>query len=228
MTDRPRSMMIFAAGFGTRMGALTRDLPKPMLPVAGRPMIDSAISLAREAGLERVVTNTHYLAERLEPHLRAQDVHISREETDILDTGGGLKAARPLLLPGPVVTMNPDAGWRGPNPVTLLLEHWRDEDDALLLVVPMARALGRKGGGDFTLTDDLLSRVGDHVYCGTQILRPALLDAIPDRVFSLNRVWDGLIADNRLRAVEYPGEWCDIGHPEGLEIASRMMAPGHV
>ncbi|MXQ08229.1 NTP transferase domain-containing protein [Alphaproteobacteria bacterium GH1-50] len=224
----PRSMMIFAAGFGTRMGALTKDLPKPMLPVAGQPMIDIAISMGRSAGLSTLVANTHYLAHRIEPHLTERGVAISREEPEILDTGGGLKAALPLLGPGPVVTMNPDAGWRGPNPVEQLLGAWREDDGALLLVVPMERALGRQGGGDFTLDGGRLSRGGDYVYCGVQILRTEILADISDTAFSLNQVWDRLNADGRLRGIEYAGDWCDIGHPEGLTLAERMMATGHV
>ena len=93
------SLMIFAAGFGTRMGSLTPDLPKPMIPVAGRPMIDHAVDLARDAGVGSIVANTHYQCEKLEPHLVALDVLALRETPDILDTGGGLRAASEHVTP---------------------------------------------------------------------------------------------------------------------------------
>ncbi len=224
MTPRPDAAMIFAAGFGTRMGDLTADTPKPMLTVGGRPMIDIAIDTAREAGIGTIVANTHYLHDRIAPHLNDRGVTVSREHPAILDTGGGLKKALPVLGDGPVVTINPDAGWRGPNPVTVLIEAWRDDLDALLLVVPVDRAIGRKTAGDFALTDGRLRRTGSYVYTGVQILRAGLVATHPGEVFSLNDVWDRLIAQDRLAGHVYPGDWCDIGHPEGLALANDLVS----
>ena len=116
-------LMLFAAGYGRRMGALTADRPKPLVPVAGRPLIDHALALADGAGAERRVANLHYRPEALARHLEARGVALSWEDP-ILETGGGLRAALPLLGPGPVLTLNTDAAWRGPNPLSALLGAW--------------------------------------------------------------------------------------------------------
>ncbi|MCV6594374.1 MAG: nucleotidyltransferase family protein [Silicimonas sp.] len=218
------SAMIFAAGFGTRMGPLTRDLPKPMVPLGGAPMIDHTIKLLRAAGITRIVANTHYLSDRITPHLTAQDVITNHEAGEILDTGGGLRAALPLLGSGPVITINPDALWLGPNPVDTLLDAWREDMQALLLLVEGHHAIGRTGGGDFALTDGQLSRGGPHVYGGAQILRPERLGEIDDAAFSLNRYWDHLAASGPLHGTRHPGRWCDIGTPEGLRLAEEALA----
>ena len=219
----PASLMIFAAGFGTRMGALTADRPKPLIEVAGRPLIDHALDLTKGLSLTKVV-NTHYLGDMLAAHLEGRDVHISHEP-EILDTGGGLRQALPTLGSGAVFTMNADVIWKGPNPLDLLSAAWDPARmDALLMCVPLARAVGRKGGGDFSIAPDgQISRSGDLVYTGVQILKTEGLAAIPDPVFSLNRLWDQMIADGRACALEYPGNWCDVGHPEGIQLAEELI-----
>ena len=224
MGEAPTSAMIFAAGFGTRMGELTRTTPKPMLHVGGQPMIDHAVGFLRDAGVNRIVANTHYLHERIAPHLTTLDVEISHEQGEILDTGGGLKAAQYLLEPGPVITMNPDAAWRGPNPVETLLSGWSHDLEALLLVVPRDHAIARQRPGDFDMSGHTLTRSGDYVYTGLQIIQTRLLEQVSDRVFSLNRVWDALITKNQLVGVPYEGHWCDIGHPGGLAAAEALMS----
>lgn len=224
MTGAPASAMIFAAGLGTRMGDLTRDTPKPMLHLAGRPMIDHAVDLVRGAGIARIVANTHYLAPRIEPHLHALGVTVLREEPDILETGGGLKAALPRLDGDPVVTFNPDAAWTGPNPIRALLDHWRPEMQALLLLVPLSRARTNRTDGDFTIDGCRITRGGNFLYTGAQILRTDRLAEIPDRAFSLNRYWDLLGQTSPLHGVVHDGGWCDIGTPEGLAEAETMLA----
>ena len=131
----PGAIMIFAAGLGTRMGALTRDRPKPLIEVAGRPLIDHALTLARQAGIERIVVNSHAHADMLEAHLAAQapDVRVAHEPL-LLETGGGLLAARPLLATGTAFTLNADMVWTGPNPLEALARDW-----------PEARARGCAG-----------------------------------------------------------------------------------
>ena len=117
-------VLIFAAGFGTRMGALTRDRPKPLIAVAGRALIDHALELARGIGADPVVANAHYKAAMLAAHLGPLGVLVSEERGEILDTGGGLKAAMPLLGSDTVVTLNSDAVWAGGNPLAQLVEAW--------------------------------------------------------------------------------------------------------
>lgn len=223
MTRSPDAIMIFAAGFGTRMGALTRDLPKPMLPLGGEPMFNHAHALAKTAGLSRIVANTHYLSDRIEPHLRALGVTISNESPDILETGGGLKAALPLLGPGPVFTLNPDAAWRGPNPLEILKSAWRPSMSALLLLIPIDKAQSPRETGDFSLEHGEIRRDGPYLYTGAQIVRTDRLHEIAARSFSLNRYWDRLAESGPLNGVVYPGQWCDIGTPEGLAAAERVL-----
>ncbi|MGI3169796.1 nucleotidyltransferase family protein [Pseudooceanicola sp. C21-150M6] len=216
--------MMFAAGFGTRMGALTADRPKPLVEVAGRPLIDHALDLAEAVVPGPIVVNLHYRAEMLEAHLAGHRVVTVREEPEILETGGGLRHALPLLGPGPVWTMNSDAIWAGPNPVEFVRNHWDGSADALLLGVPPERAVGHAGKGDFQVKQGLVSRGPGLIYSGVQILRTEGLAEIGETAFSLNILWDRMLAAGRLRIVEYPGYWCDVGRPEGITLAEEMLA----
>lgn len=228
MRPTPFALMLFAAGFGTRMGALTAAMPKPLIPVAGRPLIDHALSLADAAGITRRVANLHYKGQQLEAHLAGHNVALSWERQQILETGGGLRAALPLLGPGPVLTLNTDAVWTGENPLTQLLAAWNDSTmDALLLLLPAPKARGHDGSGDFLLAaDGRISRAkgaAGVVYLGAQILRTDLLCAVSEPVFSLNRLWDTMIAEGRAHGLIHRGEWCDVGRPEGIAAAEAML-----
>lgn len=222
----PDAILFFAAGFGTRMRPLTDTRPKPLVPLGGRPMIDHALGLAEAAGIERKVANAHYLADQVAAYLEPKGVRISHEHGRILDTGGGLRAARPLLGAGPVFTMNTDAIWQGPNPLSLLRAAWRPEEmDALLMLIPPAQAVGHAGTGDFHRdAQGRLRRGPGAIYGGAQIIKPELTEEVTEPAFSLNRVWDRLIGDGRLHGISYPGRWCDIGTPEGLRRAEAVLA----
>lgn len=222
--------MLFAAGFGTRMGALTADRPKPLIPVAGKPLLDHALDLVRAHGPDRTVVNTHYLSQQIADHLAGSEVQLSDEQPDILETGGGLRAALPLLGPSPVFTMNTDAIWRGPNPLAFLAGHWRPADmDALLLCIPKVAASGHNGGGDFVIGADGKARRGPgSIYSGLQILRTEGLHDVPEERFSLNLLWDRMLADGRLFAVDYPGAWCDVGQPESIALAEELLSGADV
>ncbi len=226
MTGTPQAAMLFAAGFGTRMGALTKDRPKPLIEVAGRPLIDHALDLVDALRPLRVVANLHYHADQLADHLAGQDVMVSREEPRILDTGGGLRAALPLLGSGPVFTLNSDAIWAGPNPLNLLKDQWNpDEMDALLICVPVGQTLGHSGPGDFTRdSTGRITRGAGLVYGGVQILKTEGLHDIAEDVFSLNVLWDRMLQQKRLFALSYPGRWCDVGRPEGIDLAEGLIA----
>lgn len=219
------AIMFFAAGFGTRMGALTKDTPKPLIPVAGRPLLDHALELADNYGPLRKYVNAHYLADQITAHVDPSAAKVIVEHPQVLDTGGGLKNALPLLGNAPVFTSNTDAVWSGPNPLTLLKQAWRPDDmDALLLCVPLENAIGRQGGGDFALDDnDRLIRKGDMVYTGVQIIKTDGLLDISDDVFSLNVLWNRMLENGRLFGARYPGKWCDVGHPDGITLAETML-----
>lgn len=220
----PDAIMLFAAGFGTRMGALTKDTPKPLIQVAGKPLLDHALDLTTTISTR--VVNAHYHADQIKAHLKPIDVQISVEMPEVLDTGGGLRAALPFLGTDPVFTLNTDAVWAGPNPLELLEAGWNPEImDALLLCVPLGNAVGRKGGGDFDLTaQGTLTRKGDLVYTGAQIVKTDLLADIPETAFSLNVLWNRMAKQNRLHGLTYSGKWCDVGHPAGIQMAQDMLA----
>lgn len=235
MRHSPRSVMLFAAGFGTRMGALTQSRPKPLIEVAGHALLDHALSLAQAITPTRVVVNTHYLSAQIHSHLTGQDVLISEETPDILETGGGLRQALPLLGPDPVFTLNTDYVWSGPNPLACLSAAWDpDKMDALLLCLPKSRALGHSGAGDFLLDGAGHDGAGQAtrgpglIYAGAQIIRTDGLAAIPEAAFSLNRLWDDMLQKGRLYGLEYPGQWCDVGRPEGIALAETMLASANV
>ncbi|MGV6849657.1 MAG: nucleotidyltransferase family protein [Marinibacterium sp.] len=219
------SVMLFAAGFGTRMGALTADRPKPMIKVAGRPLVDHALDLARAIDPPRIVANVHYKPQMLADHLAHKGAIISHEWPDILETGGGLRAALPLLGAGPVLTLNTDAIWAGPNPLDLLVAAWDETRmDALLMCLDPANALGHRGAGDFVASaDGQISRGPGLVYAGAQLLNPADLNDVPDSKFSLNVVWDRMMAQGRAFALRYPGQWVDVGHPDNIVLAERLL-----
>ena len=226
MPDRPAAVMIFAAGRGTRMGALTETRPKPLIEVAGRPLIDHALTLAEHAGVTRLVANLHHLPDQLAAHLALRGVKLSLETEQLLETGGGLRRALPLLGPDPVFTINADAVWTGPNPFEELGRAWNPAKmDALLLLVPREKATGHKGAGDFHLrANGRLERGPGLVYVGAQIIRTDGLDAVEDEVFSVNLIWDRMLAEGRLFGAVHRGGWCDVGHPGGIAEAEALLA----
>lgn len=228
MRPAPLPLMLFAAGFGTRMGPLTATRPKPLVEVAGRPLIDRALSVADEAGVERIVANSHYMPDQVEAHLAQRGIPVSRETPTILETGGGLRKALPLLQGDPVMTMNTDAVWTGENPLLQLMAAWdADRMDGLLLLLPLDRATGHGGKGDFWIGDNgRLSRAkgaGGPVYLGAQIVKTAGLMAIVETVFSLNVLWDQMLAAGRLFGIIHNGGWCDVGRPESILLAEDLL-----
>jgi N-acetyl-alpha-D-muramate 1-phosphate uridylyltransferase len=230
MTQEPNALMLFAAGFGTRMGALTQDRPKPLIPVANRPLIDHALELVEAINPGRVVANVHYKSEMLTDHLAPRGVLLSNEQPDVLETGGGLRAALPQLGAGPVYTLNPDAIWVGPNPLQLLKNAWNpDEMDALLVCVPTKQAVGFQRDGDFDVdTTGHIVRGKQVVYGGAQIIKTEGLYGFEQPAFSLNLLWDQMLQKQRLFALNYPGQWCDVGNPAGLALAETMLESENV
>ncbi|MGG7565794.1 nucleotidyltransferase family protein [Rhodovulum sp. DZ06] len=231
--NAPSTAMILAAGLGTRMRELTADRPKPMLPVAGRPLLDHALDRAAEGGAARAVVNVHYFAEQIRAHLsgrKAPAVTISDETDALLETGGGLVRALPLLGDAPVYVMNSDALWTGPAPLPVLAEAWDETRmDALLLMVAKENARAYTRAGDFFLTADMRpERRGDrpeapYVYTGAQILSPALIAEFEEERFSANAIWDRALGRGRLFACVHAGGWVDVGTPEGLQEADRLV-----
>lgn len=230
---QPFPLMLFAAGFGTRMAALTADKPKPMVEVAGKPLIDHALALADAAHIQRRVTNLHYRGNQVERYLAGRNITFSWEREQILETGGGLRAALPLLGEGPVLTLNSDAVWTGENPLMQLMAAWDDSRmDALLLLLPAEKAIGHSGKGDFLWQEQgRLSRANGAeglIYLGAQIIRPDLLVTIPEAVFSLNRLWDLMIARGRAYGLIHSGGWCDVGQSSSIAKAEALLGSVNV
>ncbi|WP_298916227.1 nucleotidyltransferase family protein [uncultured Roseobacter sp.] len=225
MCDLPRSVMLFAAGFGTRMKPLTDDLPKPMIEVAGKPLVDHALSLTSAVAPQIIVANLHYKPEPLERHLTARGVQTVLETPDILDTGGGLRNALPALGPAPVFTLNTDAIWKGPNPLDMLQNAWEPARmDALLMCIPVANTHAYKGQGDFQINaQGQITRAPGLVYGGAQIIKTDRLVEIDKACFSLNELWNLMLTDTRVFGLCYPGQWCDVGHPGGISIAEALI-----
>jgi MurNAc alpha-1-phosphate uridylyltransferase len=217
--------MLFGAGFGSRMGDLAKTTPKPLISVAGKPLVDHAIEIAHEAKIENIAINTHYLAKQIQDHFLGTGIKVVHEMSTILETGGGLKNTLGILGTDPVITMNTDAVWRGNNPINELLSHWKPiEADALLLLCEPSRTHGHEGG-DFTLDDQgTISRGGPFVYTGLQIIKTDALSQIKQTAFSISKLWDISVKSGTLKGHVYSGDWCDVGHPEGINIAERILA----
>jgi MurNAc alpha-1-phosphate uridylyltransferase len=227
------SGMVLAAGLGTRMRPITDRIPKPLVPVAGKPLIDHAIDRLAEAGVKRVVVNIHYKADMVARHLetrRTPSITLSRED-ELLETGGGILKALPLL-DDMFYVINSDVVWLDGKTAALrrLARAWDPARlDAVLLLQRTTTALGYEGPGDFFLDPlGVLRRrrereVAPHLFAGVQILHRRLFDGRLPGKFSLNPLWDRAIAAGRLAAIVHDGEWYHIGTPAGLALAEERL-----
>ncbi|MDC1399343.1 nucleotidyltransferase family protein [Yoonia sp.] len=217
-------IMLFAAGKGTRMGSLTNSCPKPMIKVAGKPLIDHALQIANAAKVGPKVVNLHYLPELLKTHLSDDDIVFSEETDALLETGGGLRKALPLLGQSPVMTMNTDAVWKGPNPIDVIQNAWAPQMEALLLLIEKKNVSGHLGAGDFgTDAEGRLHRAPDMIYTGVQIIRTDVLSEIDQDAFSMNIAWDIIAKRGGLYGAIYGGKWCDVGQPSSIPLAEAML-----
>jgi MurNAc alpha-1-phosphate uridylyltransferase len=224
--------MIMAAGRGERMRPITDTLPKPLVMVGGRTMLDRAIDGLEAAGVRRIVVNTQYRAGQIRDHLAQRGWHktdlvVIDEGDEALETGGGVVNALPHLGKKPFFVVNADTIWiDGSTPMlSRLTDHWRDEWQGLLLLHPTDAAKGDAAMRDFYLDDLFCPRrpVPDHVpaltYAGVQIVSPRLFDNPPSRRFSTNILWDRAAAINSLGGMVHDGAWYHIGTPQGLARA---------
>lgn len=211
------------------MGDLTRDRPKSLVMVGGRPLIEHALALVDKNLIGRCVVNTHYKGDMLRTHLTGWDIQFSDESDQLLETGGGLRNALPLLQANPVCTLNTDAVWRGANPIASLLDAWKPNMEALLLTVPKSRAIGHMGRGDFILdANGKMTRGEGEVYTGLQIIRTDDLANISETAFSMNVLWNRIAERGGLFGTSYSGLWCDVGQPESIALAENMLEKSDV
>lgn len=229
----PDTAMVLAAGRGKRMRNLTDRLPKPLVTVAGKPLIDHVLDRLVEVGVARAVVNLNYLGERIAGHLAGRnDIAIEfSHESEALETGGGIKQALPML--GEVFfSVNADVFWLDSKDRALerlAATFAADGADALLLMQPTSRAIGYEGAGDFLL-DPLGGvrrraerEIAPYVFAGVEIVHRRLFDEAPVGAFSINRLWDKAIERGRLGGMVHDGEWFHIGTPEGLAMAEAGL-----
>lgn len=237
MSIRPRTAMVLAAGRGTRMRPLTEQIPKPLLPLGGKPLLDHALDRLAEAGVELVVINAHWQADRLAAHLERRAAAgrrphtILRREDVLLETGGGVRAALDLLGEAPFYVVNGDAFWLdGPLPALHRMAATFDDDvDGVLLVHRTFQVHAEVGLGDFVVDKwGGLRRRGErevvpYIYAGLQLIRPTLLLDTPDGPFSMNLAWDRAMAARRLRAMVHDGLWFHLSTPPDLAEAESVL-----
>jgi MurNAc alpha-1-phosphate uridylyltransferase len=229
--------MVMAAGLGKRMRPLTASQPKPMVRVAGKPLIDHALDRLADAGVTKAVVNVHYFPDLLETHLAARTlprVTISDERALLLETGGGLVKAQDLL-PDPFFCLNSDNLWLdGPkNAFADLSDRWNpDEMDALLLLVPHKGARNFTAKGDFHmdsrggLTRRSSGYVAPYIFTGIQLVSKRLLRDPPIGPFSTNVLWDRAIEEERLFGVAFTGRWFEVGTPESIRPTELALTDG--
>ena len=238
-TRFPTDAILLAAGLGTRMRPLTDTMPKPLVAVAGKPLIDHVLARLAEAGVERAVVNVHYKAEQIEKHLRdwpKPRITISDERGVLLGTGGGVVKALPHLGEEPFYLINSDTIWIDgvtPNLVRLAAGFDPATMDALLLLAPTTGCIGYHGRGDFTmLPDGRLQKRGERevapfVYPGVAILAPALFKDPPPDAFALTDLFARAAEKGRLHGLRLEGQWMHVGTPEAVgeaEAAIRASA----
>lgn len=234
----PAAAMVLAAGKGLRMRPLTETRPKPLVKLAGTTLLDRALDMLDATIVRRAVVNVHYLGDQIIEHVKgriAPAVQISDERAELLDTGGGIARALPLIGTRPFFLVNSDSTWRdGPAPALLRLagKFNEKEMDGVLLLIEPGRGIGFSGGGDFFLgPDGRLTRAksGDPsalVYMGVAILNPKLFAGAPEGAFSLNLLFDRAIASGRLYGIIHDGDWMHVGTPEALAEAEAFLTQG--
>lgn len=231
----PRRAMVLAAGFGTRMRPLTNAMPKPMVAVGGRPLLDHVLDRLAEAGVETAVVNVHHFADQIESHLAARQhprIIISDERSELLGTGGGVVKALPALGDEPFFHVNSDTIWiEGPRANLGHLAEAFDPArmDALLLLAPTATSIGYDGRGDFLMMPDGRLRrrpereVAPFVYAGAAILQPSLFSGMRAEPFSLTRLFDRAEEQDRLYGHRLEGMWMHVGTPDAISHAESAI-----
>jgi MurNAc alpha-1-phosphate uridylyltransferase len=232
----PKCAFVLAAGLGTRMRPYNGSIPKPLVTIGGKSLIDYSLDRLAEAGVERAVVNVHYLAAALEQHLASRKkprIVISDERGALLGTGGGIANALPKLGDAPFFLVNSDTLWLDgvkPNLVRLADAFAPDDMDTLLLLAPTVGSIGYDGTGDFAmLPDGRLRRRAERevmpfVYAGAAILSPALFADVPAGAFPLTLVFDRAEARGRLFGLRLDGLWMHVGTPEAVTAAEAALA----
>jgi MurNAc alpha-1-phosphate uridylyltransferase len=235
ISSAPKRAMVLAAGLGTRMRAFNGQIPKPLVQVGGKPLIDYVLDRLAEEGVERAVVNVHHLADQIERHLsqRARPkIVISDERAELLGTAGGVVKALPELGPAPFFHVNSDTIWIDgvkPNLGRLAAAFDAARMDALLLVAPTATSIGYTGRGDFAMGPDgvLVRRrereVVPFVYAGAAILTPAFFAGVAPGPSSMTPLFDRSVEAGRLCGLRLEGVWMHVGTPDAIKAAEEAI-----
>lgn len=231
--------IILAAGKGTRMLPLTQHIPKPLIEVQGKPLIDWCIDWLQQGGVTDIVVNTAYLAEKLHDYLADHaGVAVSYEGAEPLETGGGIALALDKLGAAPFIAMNSDAIFLGAStlhhPLHALHEAWDESAmDFLMLLVPCANALAWEGKGDFmreadgTVRRPRAGEVAEYIFTGVEMIHPRVFNNLPEGAFSLSELWKRSCDDHgvygRVKSVVLDGQWLNVGDIEALEVAKNVL-----
>jgi MurNAc alpha-1-phosphate uridylyltransferase len=227
--------MIMAAGFGERMRPLTNGKPKPLVQVGGKALIDYGLAHLAEAGCDLAVVNVHYLSSQIEAWAKGHAsprIVISDERQELLDTGGGIVKALPLLGEEPFFVVNSDSIWidEGKPALERLRAGWDDgRMDCLLLLCHPDKTIGYDGHGDFLidsggrLTGRPTKQQTGLAYIGAYLVHPRLFANVRLSKFSMNLLWDRAIAERRLYGIEHQGQWLHVGTPDAIPLAERAL-----
>ena len=234
-TTVPKCAMVLAAGLGTRMRPFNGKLPKPLVQVGGKALIDYVLDRLAEQGVERAVVNVHHLADQIEQHLadrRRPTILISDERSELLGTSGGVVKALPQLGDAPFFHVNSDTIWIDgvkPNLGRLAAAFDPARMDALLLVAPTASSIGYAGRGDFSMAPDgALARRGERevvpfVYAGAAILTPAFFAGATADPSSMSPLFDRAVEAQRLYGLRLEGVWMHVGTPDAIKAAEEAI-----
>jgi MurNAc alpha-1-phosphate uridylyltransferase len=235
MSVKPTKAMILAAGLGQRMRPLTDRMPKPLVSVAGRTLLDHVLDKLGVAGVNEAIINVHYLPDQIIAHVAGRKkprVTISDERDQVLGTGGGVVKALPMLGNAPFFHLNADTLWIDgvrPNLARLAEAFDAERMDILLLMAPTASSIGYDGSGDYAmLPDGALRKRREHqvvpfVYAGVAIMSPAIFAGAPKGEFSLTKMFDAANEQERLFGLRLDGTWMHVGTPDAVGAAEEAF-----
>ena len=239
MSFAPKTAMVLAGGRGLRMRPITNTIPKPLVKIAGRTLLDRGLDTLAAAGVEKAVVNVHHFPEQIIAHVASREkpkVAISDESAGLLDSAGGIVKALPMLGRAPFYILNADTFWiegegslgSAQNLVRLALAWDAAKMDILLMLADFDSATGHTGGADFLVgADGALSRARNDpsglIYAGAAIVNPDIFAGAPEGPLSLNRYFDEAIAKGRLFGLAMRGNWITVGTPDAIPLAEAAV-----